>query len=302
MEIFKILVGHMKRTFQAMSNYSTALKKRISAHEVGARSAQMTYYWILAFFPFLVLTMNLISYTKFIEVDLLSYIEPWVPDNVFAIFETTINQIISFRSTSNIYVTAAITIWSVSNAINVLIRGMHRAYGIADEANFVMKRIRGMLYACFFPVMILLMMILLVFGDKISQYLLNLILGRHPEFYNWVWDTSRHFVSAGTIIMGSYCIHRVVPRRHVKNRGIWAGVFFTAIGWYLFSVLFAFYVDYYSSYNQMYGSIGGVFVLIIWLYANGMLILIGAEVNAALNIYKVRGLKRRKPPKMVATK
>ena len=76
---------------------------------------------------------------------------------------------------------------------------------------------------------------------------------------------------------------------------MWPGTIFASMGWYAFSYLFSLYVDRFSRYNQMYGSLGSVFILLIWLYTSCILVLLGAEINALYQDMKQisRARKRR---------
>ncbi|OON99207.1 MAG: hypothetical protein ATN35_00160 [Epulopiscium sp. Nele67-Bin004] len=258
------------------------LKDNALAHEAGPRSAQMTYYWILAIFPFLLMLTNMLSYAQIDWQLLLEYIDEIVPDIVASIVQGTIEQMVEGRSTSSIYVGAALSLWSTSAAVNVLIKGIYKAYRVDDKRNPVIKRLVSMVYSLLLAFLIIAMIVLLIFGSQLGSYVLGLILHRYPSYYQIIWDISRFLISLIVLLLGAFCIHRVIPRRHIRSRRLWPAVFFTVIMWHIFSVLFAHYVDYYSNYGAMYGSLGGIFVLIIWLYTQGFIILVGAEFNALI--------------------
>ncbi len=210
-----------------------------------------------------------------------------MPDMVTPIVNSTINQMLSGRSTGGILFGAVISLWSTSASVNVIIKGIYTAYGVVDRRNFVLKKLVGMLVALLLAFLIIAMMVLLVFGNMLGEYTLSIMLHRDTEFYNVVWDWTRMLISCTVMLLGAFCIHRVIPRKHVRSRNLWPGVFFTTISWYLFSSVFAFYVDSFSNYSAMYGSIGGIFVLLIWIYTNGLFILVGAEINAIITMERI---------------
>ncbi|ONI40308.1 hypothetical protein AN639_04660 [Candidatus Epulonipiscium fishelsonii] len=267
-------------------SYLSRLKKRIDLHEVEARSAQMTYYWILSFFPFLLMIINILSYTSVGQDDFLSYIASFMPDALESLVKNTLTQIVSYRSTAGVYFGAVAAILSISTSVNVLSRGIYLAYNIADERNFIVKNIMGIIYAFLLIVLIIIMMISVVFGKTIGLLILEYALGNYPRYYAFVWDISRWIISWSLLILGAKIIHNVIPKRRIGDCNIWPGIIFTAIGWHIFSSVFGIYIDNFSNYNQMYGSIGSIFILLIWLYTNSMLILIGAEVNALIHLNK----------------
>ncbi|OON90743.1 MAG: hypothetical protein ATN34_04505 [Epulopiscium sp. Nele67-Bin002] len=268
-------------------NFGMILKNRFMQHNIGPRSAQMSYYWILSVFPFLLMIINLLSYANIDWQVLLEYLSGFLPDLVSPIVDTTIKQMLYGRSTTGIYLGAIISLWSTSAAVNVLIKGIYIAYGVVDRRNFVLRKIIGMIYALVLAFLIIAMMVLLVFGNKVGAAVLSYLLKRYPTYYNTIWDWTRTLSSCLVMLLGSFCIHRVIPRKHILSRSLWPGVFFTTATWYLFSVAFSVYVDSFSNYSAMYGSIGGIFVLLIWIYTNGLFILMGAEVNAMITMGRI---------------
>ncbi|OOB77005.1 MAG: hypothetical protein BEN19_02950 [Epulopiscium sp. Nuni2H_MBin003] len=265
---------------QVLKFYYKHMKKRFVTHELSPRSAQMAYYWILAIFPFLLMIINLLSYINIDNEILMDFVYQAVPDMVAPLVESIINNMVSDRSQAGIFVGGIVALWSTSAAVNTLIKGIYLAYGVADSRNAVLKKIAGMLYSLLLAFVIIALIVLLIFGNKLGQYVLGLVLHRYPSYYTLIWDFVRMAISVGIIILASLVMHRAIPRRHVKTRKLWRGIIFTAMSWYAFSVLFAYDIDTFSNYSAMYGSLGGVFVLLIWLYTNGLFILIGAEINA----------------------
>lgn len=266
------------------------LKKRFLGHNISARSAQMTYYWILAFFPFLIVIMSMLSFTNIAEVEFLGYVENYVPTAVMPFIETTISQLIQYRSTTLLSVSLIVSIWSASAAVNVMIRGIHMAYSAVDGRSFVVRKLISMFYTLILAVLIVVMIVVLIFGSNIGEYVINLLVPNDAWYYGPIWELLRLTMPIIGLLVGLYIIYKFIPRRHLRYKNVWPGTIFASVGWYVFSVLFSVYVNHFSRYNQMYGSIGGMFILLIWLYTSGMLLLMGAEINALLqDTIKMRG-------------
>ncbi|OON97717.1 MAG: hypothetical protein ATN31_01300 [Candidatus Epulonipiscioides saccharophilum] len=266
--------------------YYYNLKKRFVNHDVSSRSAQMAYYWILAIFPFLFMIINIISYIKIDSINFMDYVPKVVPSMVAPLVQSTVDSMIAQRSGTGILIGAALALWSTSAAVNTLIKGIYLSYGVVDSRNFIVRKIAGMMYSLLLAFTLIAMVVLLIFGNKVGQYILGFMSGKYPKSYALMWDSTRLMLSWVLILLGSYFIHRVIPRRHIKDRYLWPGVVFTAVSWYVFSYIFSAYIDSFSNYGSMYGSIGGIFVLLIWLYVNGLFIVIGSEINAIILINK----------------
>lgn len=164
------------------------------------------------------------------------------------------------------------------------------AYSAVDGRSFVVRKLISMFYTLILAVLIVVMIVVLIFGSNIGEYVINLLVPNDAWYYGPIWELLRLTMPIIGLLVGLYIIYKFIPRRHLRYKNVWPGTIFASVGWYVFSVLFSVYVNHFSRYNQMYGSIGGMFILLIWLYTSGMLLLMGAEINALLqDTIKIRG-------------
>lgn len=282
------------KIMRELIDFGMTLKKRFLSHEIGARSAQMTYYWVLAFFPFLIMIVTILSYTSFGEVDFIEYVNDFIPASIMPFIENTLNQLIQYRSPTLLSFGALASIWSASAAVNAMTRGIHKAYNAIDNRPFWIRKILSMFYTVILAVLIAFMIVLLVFGNKIGEDILSLFISNHT-IYRPIWDFFRYTTPLVGLLVGFYLVYKFIPRKHTKHKNIWPGTLFATFGWYGFSMLFSVYIEYFSKYNQMYGSLGGVFILLIWLYMSGVVLLLGSEINALYHDMQVvkHGRSRR---------
>lgn len=255
--------------------------KRYSAHNLSTLSAYMAYYWVLAFFPFLIFIISLLTYTNLPTGIFLEYVSDIVPNSLVPVIESTITQFVMNRSTALISVGGFITLWSAATAVNALIIGIYNAYNSKYVRPYILSRIVAVGYTVLLAVLIIFMMVGLIFGNRVGNYLFS-ILDMNKGIFMPIWNMARLVMPFIALVGVIYIMYRFIPRKYIKYKNIWPGVIFTSLGWYLFSLIFSIYVDNYSKYNQLYGSIGSVFVLLIWLYGSCTLLLLGAEINALL--------------------
>ncbi len=273
--------------------FSKKLVKRYIAHNIAATSAQIAYYWIMAFFPFLIFIITLLTYTKIPAVILLEYIAKIVPASLVPFIQTTINQFIIHRSTTLLSVGMLITLWSGGTAVNALTRGIHLAYNSKHIKPFWLSRLTAVVYTVLLAVLIIVLMVSLVFGNRLGAYVIE-NLHMNKGIFMPLWQLARLIMPFLALISILYIIYRIIPRRHLKHKNVWPGTLIVSLGWYFFSLVFSIYVDNYSKYNQLYGSIGGVFVLLIWLYSSCMLLLVGAEINSLYQELKINRMVRKR--------
>jgi membrane protein len=272
--------------------FAKRLFKRYVAHNVAANSAQIAYYWIMAFFPFLIFIITLLTYTNIPSGILLDYIAKIVPSSLVPFIANTINQFILHRSTTLLSVGVLVTLWSGGTAVNALAKGIHLAYNSKHIKPFWLSKLTAVLYTVLLAILIIVLMVSLVFGNRLGDYVIG-SLGMNKGVFMPIWNLSRLIMPFLALIAILYIIYRIIPRKHLRYKNVWPGTLGVSIGWYVFSLIFSMYVDNYSKYNQLYGSIGGVFVLLIWLYASCTLLLLGAEVNALFQDIKIDRVMRK---------
>ena len=83
-------------------------------------------------------------------------------------------------------------------------------------------------------------------------------------------------------------IYKYLPNKRLKPKNIRVGAIFATIGWVLTSLVFSFYVNNFAHYEKVYGSLGGMVILIIWLYISTLVILIGGELNAISSYFETK--------------
>lgn len=279
-------------TFEKTQWFIKKMIKRYSSHNLSATSAYISYYWILAFFPFLIFVISILTYTKLPTGIFMEYVAKVIPSVLVPQVEATINQFIMYRSTTLLSAGGLITLWTAGTAVNALIRGIHGAYNIAYVRPFIVSRLLAIGYTVLLALLLIFLMVGLIFGNRVGNYLFS-ILDMNKGIFMPIWNTARLIMPFIALVVVIFIMYRFIPRRYIKYTNVWPGVIFTSVGWYIFSLVFSIYVDNYSKYNQLYGSIGSVFILLIWLYGSSTLLLIGAEINALLQELHVDQVERR---------
>ena len=122
--------------------------------------------------------------------------------------------------------------------------------------------------------------VLLIFGGVIKRQLIDGM--ELKPIYQGIWDTGRYIFISMVILLVFIGLYRFTPSRKMTWREVIPGAIFSTLGWLGASLAFAYYVDNFGNYSKFYGSIGGVVILLIWLYFSAVILLLGGELNAAL--------------------
>lgn len=244
-------------------------------------SAQLAYYFFLSVFPALLVVVAL---TSFFPPNLLDEILTWfgafTPPDVMQIVRTQVELITKGGHTGLLTFGALGALWSSSSAMNAIIDTLNRAYGIKEARPWWKVQLRAILLTVIMSVFVLVAFTLVVAGPEIAET----IAARHGlgAAFGWAWKILQWPIVFLLISEGFAFVYYLAP--DVEQRWPWIlpGAHFATALWLLISLGFRFYVTHFGQYNQMYGAIGGVIVMLLWFYLSGLVLLVGAEFNAEM--------------------
>jgi membrane protein len=254
---------------------------RYQDNEVGALGAQMTYYLILAFFPFLIFILTISSYTSVTAENILANISPILANNTYMLIKGFFNDILKTRNTTLLSFGMIGTFWASSSGIMAIMKGLNKAYDEAEDRPFWKVLGISLLLTLALGFVIFLAFVLLIFGQGIGEHVFKWL--HFPANFDTIWKVIKYSIPLITMLIVFIFLYQISPNRRLSLREVFPGALFTSLGWLVTSALFAFYVNHWGSYTKTYGSIGGVIVLLIWLNISSTIILLGGEINATLS-------------------
>ncbi|WP_438493616.1 YihY/virulence factor BrkB family protein [Paenibacillus sp. IHBB 3054] len=272
----------MNKTKDAAGVFSfmKQLFQKIKLDDVQGISAQLTYYLILSLFPFLIFIMTLIGYAHISIEDRIAELQQIMPAEAVSIIEEILQDVSEGRSEALLSFGMLATLWAASKGINAIIKGLNRAYDI-DESR-VFWKIRGIAFLAtmIIGVVVLLSILLLVLGSWLKTQIF--LLADLPYGLQKVWDLLQYIVPLFVLFVVFTLLYWIAPSRRLTLKEVMPGAMFSTIGWIITSILFSIYVNQFSDFTKTYGSLGGVMILLIWLYISSIIILVGGEINALL--------------------
>ena len=261
---------------------------KIVADEVTTLGAQVSYYLLLAIFPFLIFLVTFVSYTGIVNMDSIAPLSEFLPRSVYILIIDVVKNVFVSRNRTIMSLGMAATIWSASTGVLAFMYGMNRAYKLKETRPFWKVRALSIAFTLALSLIILVSISLVVFGELLGRHLSYLL--SVPSLFDWLWDIFRYASSITTIFLVFVLFYVYVPSCSLSSRDVIPGALLSTAGWILLSAGFAFYVNNFGSYSKIYGSIGAVIALMIWLYWSSIIIFAGSELNAIL--YK--GIKKPK--------
>jgi membrane protein len=253
---------------------------RIQEDEVPALGAQVTYYLILSFFPFVIFLIALIAYTPLRQEDVLADLIAIMPTAVGPLVEDMFKEVIHERSSTLLSLGMIAAIWTASGGMMAMIRALNKAYDVSERRSYFKVKAISIFYTLCLSLVICLSFVLLIFGHMIGEYTFNIL--NIPQSFEIFWGPFKSILMLIIMCAIFSLLYYTAPNRSIRYYDALPGAVFTTIGWVVISLSFSFYVNHFSSYTTAYGSLGGIIVLLVWLYLSSTLILLGGEINASL--------------------
>lgn len=261
--------------------------KKVSSHHIGAYAAQSAYFFMLSLIPIIILLLTLVQFTPVTEEDVMNAVLQVFPSTVEGLISMLVTQVYN-QSGSIIPITILMALWSAGKGVLSMTSGLNCVYESEETRNYIFLRIRASFYMVIFIVAIVLSLLLSVFGNSIS-----LFINEHAPLLRHVTDfiiRIRTLLILGVLTVFWDLVYKYLPNR--KNIGKttirkqFPGAVFTACGWQLISFVFSIYLDIFTGFSTMYGSLTTIILILLWFYMCMYVILLGGELNMLLERYE----------------
>ncbi len=258
------------------------VKDELAADHVSVVSAGVAFFGLLAVFPAIAALISIAALVldpATIEAQL-SAAASVLPENAASILTNQAQEVASGAG-GGIGLTAIggvlIALYSASKGTKTLMEGMNIAYDEDEGRGFVKKNVVALALTVLLVVGVL---VALAFTVVASALLGNLGLSSVAQA---VVQYGRWPVLALLAMAGLAMLYRYGPAREEPQwRWVSVGAVLTTFLWIIGSVAFSFYARNFGSYNETYGALGGVIILLTWLWLSAYLVLLGAELNSEL--------------------
>ena len=256
------------------------LIRRWFDHHVARDSAALTYYLLFAIFPLLIFLNNLVGLLSYDLDALLVMLARVIPRDVVDLLGQYLVYVSRVSSRTLLWFSAVFTIYFPFRAANALFLSVRKAYGAGMPTGFVRYQLRVLL----FTLLLIVAIFFSVFASTIGNRVLDFVSGYIylSDLSIRLWSRLR-FVFVGAVMFAVIALlYALALDRHPAKRGIWPGVLTALVAWIVVSMLYSLYVERAANYSVIYGSIGTVIVLLLWLYLTAALLIMGAEFNSVL--------------------
>ena len=254
-------------------------------NNIPALSGQSAFFILLSIVPLLLFVFSLYSILTGNDPESISLPEELkgIEDEsniLLILFRYVENSIIQSSSGTTI-VTAVMALWSAGKGIYCVTEGISRVYQIPNKRFWVFKRLSAMLYT-----VVLMLMMLVCIAVMVANFFLAGILMElwHEAFVRWLMIVLSYLLFGVllTLLLSLgvklYLWRRLDNKRYYSMRALFPGIFLTVIAWNVLTIGVMLYIRYFST-ASIYGSLGTVFVLMVWLYFMAYILLYGIQLN-----------------------
>ena len=257
---------------------------KIRDDDIFALAAQLAYYLILSFFPFLIFLLTLVGFSNLDSMEVLGALRAILPTSAFELIYNVIIEVIEKQNTGLLGASLLLVVWSASSAFRAVIKGINKAYGLNENRSFIRRAFIAIICTFALAFVIMLTLVMLVFGRLIGELLASYL--PFPSVVYKVWNFLRYVLVVFMMILIFASIYRYTPSKRLMWREVLPGAISCTGGWLIVSLGFSFYINNFSNYSKIYGGLGAVIILITWLYLTSIILIVGGEVNSVIVIRK----------------
>ena len=247
------------------------------------RAAAVAFYVFLAIFPTILFLFTLLPYFPLqgITQNVLEALQSILPPGTFESAASTINQIMSIEHGGLMSIGLLLAFYFSTSAVSSFFRGFNMGDKEFGQVSFIKTQVYSILVMLMFVLLLVVSIALITFGQRILPIFFTKI-----HFYNdfvvLLINVVRWLVVIFALIIAMSLLYYFGNPRSKKFKLFTPGSLLFAGMFIVGTMLFNYYISNISTYNLLYGSIGGLIIFVVWIYFNCILILIGYELNKSI--------------------
>ena len=260
--------------------FLTKIIGRYFLHDVGRQGAALAYYLLFMLFPFLIFVSSLLGLLDLDVSGIIVSLGTLLPQGVLDVIESYLTYVSETSSAAMLWFGLVFSIYFPMRAADCLMQAVRRAYRLSQPKNQILYMVKVLLYTVFLLVTIALTLTMATVGRAVLEFVSRFTVV--PEMFIDLWSDLRFLVLGGVMFAAVGLLYAAAQDARQPVGNIVPGVLVALIGWMVVSAAFAFYVENFANYSVIYGTLGTVIVLMMWLNLTAVALIMGAEVNGTL--------------------
>ncbi|MCK8520676.1 YihY/virulence factor BrkB family protein [Aquimarina sp. D1M17] len=244
-----------------------------------ARASSISWSFFLSLFPFLLFLLNLIPYLPINQENFFEFINEALPKQSSDFFKVIFDDIASNPRGGLLSTVFLLSIFLMTNGINAVFSGFEYSYHVTLNRNFIKQYV----VALGVSIIVASLLLITIIGTIYFTYLVDNLnkIGMVDDTVFWL-TVGKYALFVFMIFVIIATLFYFGTSEGKQNRFFSPGAFMTTFLIIITTYLFGIYIDNFSNYNQLYGSIGAMLILMLYIWLNANLLLLGFELNASL--------------------
>lgn len=273
----------MKKIIEVLGNWIDEMNSK----HIDQYTSQCAYFTILSFIPFVMLLLTLTKYLGIGQENLFHILNTMLPsENILNEAVLGIVKEVYAKSLGTVTISAIFILWSSGKGFLALCKGLDIIYEVPENKQFMYFQMKAIACTILFIVLIIGTLLMIVFGNSIN--------GMLQERFNIVSNAlnsilrMRHLIVILVLTAFLSFAYRFIPRHDLKWKQQLPGAIFAAVACDVISIFYSVYVDVFTGFSVMYGSLTSAVLAMMWLYACMYCVLLGAMINHKLAMRELK--------------
>lgn len=269
--------------------------KRSKEDNISAYAAQAAFFLILSAFPFVILLLTLTRFLPVDQGDFIELLQVVLPGEIEEYALSILNELIAHSGSTIMSFSIIAALWSASRGLLSISNGLNSVYRTQESRNYFILRSIAAFHTLILLIAMVVLLVVFVFGNSLYEFISN----RIPFMNDIATLIISVRVAVGFVLLFIMFIvmYKGLPSHKITVRQATPGALFSSVAWLLVSFGFSIYINHFSNYSNVYGSLTGIAIAMVWVYLMMSLALWGGEINAyIMEFYPERVKSRQKNP------
>ena len=266
----------------------------VTKNSINLRASAISFDFMMALAPALIFLFTLIPYLPIphLQQTVMETIHSVLPENAFLTVQSTVEDIMSRHQGGLLSISFLFSVFFASNGMITLMRAFNQSVLVTEtRSNFKLRLISLLLV-----VIVTLIMILAAGIQVLSYFIINAIttkLSADPFWLHLMLLLAKYIILIALLFSVYSFIYYLAPAKRGMYRFVSAGSTLSTVVFLIIMEIFTYVINHFGHYNKVYGSLGTMVVIFLWININAIILLIGFELNASIYTASLTGIKRQ---------
>ena len=260
--------------------------KQIQEDNINSKANAMAFNFMMAIFPGIIFLFTLIPYfpIKGLQDQILTFMEGAMPLSIYSLMRETVSDIISRPRGGLLSFGFLFALYAAMNGTLSMMTAFDECHKSSEKRGFLKARFIALSITLINALVLIVSVTVLLVGEQVLDYLYS--FHQISAFNYYIFMLIRYVTVIVSFFFLTAFIYYFAPSVHTRWSFFSLGAFVATALNILVTVGLSVYLSNFATYNKLYGSIGTIIALMLWLYMTSMVLLIGFEMNAVLEVAK----------------